>query len=299
MPLSQEHPADHAENQLPTLRKNTAEPAEKTLNTNTSYTRIRAEGGRVTWDAPAWTSGPARKPAPASGPHAGRQTADGRVWGYRTIHRELRLDAASPVRRHAGVTRRIMRREDLPSRGLRRRKLWSPSRGGDPAVPGPPTTRGPPWTASRAGRVPPDDRRRRDDCLLDVVAWSRRGLGERDARQGRRDAPGDGRDHLFGTRWPPSVVRIESASAREHILTFPMRRIGLPRKETPLKRVLREEEGRVQALPERTESILRDVPEMASGVSGPNAMRPAQGSREWENLLQYQRRPDPWPGHPK
>ena len=42
MPLPQGHPADHAENQLPTLRKNTAEPAEKTLNINRHFERTLA-----------------------------------------------------------------------------------------------------------------------------------------------------------------------------------------------------------------------------------------------------------------
>ena len=49
----------------------------------------------------------------------------GRVWGYRTIHRMLRLDERDPVAVSEKVVRRIMREEGLVPVYLKRAKRWS------------------------------------------------------------------------------------------------------------------------------------------------------------------------------
>ena len=49
----------------------------------------------------------------------------GRVWGYRTIHRMLRLDAEAPLVVSEKVVRRIMREEGLRPVYLKRPKRWS------------------------------------------------------------------------------------------------------------------------------------------------------------------------------
>ncbi|MBT1167319.1 IS3 family transposase [Bifidobacterium simiarum] len=51
--------------------------------------------------------------------------AGGRVWGYRRIHRMLRLDADDPLVVSEKVVRRIMREENLRPVYLRRAKRWS------------------------------------------------------------------------------------------------------------------------------------------------------------------------------
>lgn len=54
----------------------------------------------------------------------------GRVWGYRTIHRMLRLDETDPLVVSEKVVRRIMREEGLRPVYLRRPKRWSSYEGG-------------------------------------------------------------------------------------------------------------------------------------------------------------------------
>jgi transposase-like protein len=49
----------------------------------------------------------------------------GRVWGYRTVHRMLRLDAKDPLVVSEKVVRRIMREEGLRPVYLKRPKRWS------------------------------------------------------------------------------------------------------------------------------------------------------------------------------
>lgn len=53
----------------------------------------------------------------------------GRVWGYRVIHRLLRLDGDDPVVVSEKVVRRIMREEGLRPVYLRRARRWSSYRG--------------------------------------------------------------------------------------------------------------------------------------------------------------------------
>ncbi|WP_239512757.1 IS3 family transposase [Bifidobacterium avesanii] len=49
----------------------------------------------------------------------------GRVWGYRTVHRMLRLDGADPLVVSEKVVRRIMREERLAPVYLKRARRWS------------------------------------------------------------------------------------------------------------------------------------------------------------------------------